>query len=52
MCASRWSFTKNQNTHFMFFQKSCCLERNAEKYCRAGHVTDDNMTLLHCILDY
>jgi len=46
---------ENQNTIFcsIFFslKKSCRLLDNAEKYCRAGQVTDDNMAHAHCILD-
>jgi hypothetical protein len=45
----------NQNTHFMinnfFFLKWCRLLNNAEKYRRAGQVTDDNMEHAHCLLD-
>jgi hypothetical protein len=48
--------TENQNTHFVisnffFFQKTCCLLDNVEKYCRAGQATDDNMVHEHCMLD-
>ena len=45
---------KNKNTHFMynnFFLKLCCLWYNVETYCRAKHVTDDNMVHTHCMLD-
>jgi len=34
-----------------FFEKSCYLKDNVEKYCRAGQATDDNMAYTHCILD-
>jgi len=43
-----------QNTHFVSsnsFRKSCRLWDNAEKFCRAGQTTDDNMTHAHCMLD-
>ena len=49
------SCRENQNTHFMFsnmfffFRKSCCLWVNVEKYCRAGHYTEDSMTHAHDI---
>jgi hypothetical protein len=33
------------------FRKSCRLWNNVEKYCRAKHVTDDNMAHAHCMLD-
>ena len=32
-------------------RKSCRLLVNAEKYCRAGQATDDNMAHAHCMLD-
>jgi len=38
-----WSIT--------FFQKSCRLRVNVEKFCRAGQVTDDNMAQAQCSLD-
>jgi len=41
-------------THFVlgiFFFKSCRLWENVEKYCRAGHATDDNTAHAHCMLD-
>jgi hypothetical protein len=46
---------KNQNKLLMFnkglvYYKSCCLRDNVEKYCRAGHATDDNMAHAYCIL--
>jgi len=34
-----------------FFKKSCRLWGNAEKYCRAGQATDDNMVHAHYMLD-
>jgi hypothetical protein len=34
-----------------FFRSSCRLWDNVEKYCRAGHATDDNMARAHCMLD-
>jgi len=34
-----------------FFQKSCRLWDNVEKYCRAGQATDDNMVHARCMLD-
>jgi len=34
-----------------FFQKSCSLWINVEKYCRAGQATDDNMANAHGMLD-
>jgi hypothetical protein len=48
------SCSENQNTQFMFnnfFQKSCRLWDNVEKYCRAGQAIDDNMAHAHCMLD-
>ena len=45
----------NQNTRFVsnnsFFLRSCRLWDNVEKYCRAGHATDNNMAHAHCKLD-
>jgi hypothetical protein len=44
----------NQNTHFnisAFFQKSCRLWENVEKYCRSRQATDDNMAHAYCMLD-
>jgi hypothetical protein len=47
----------NQNTPFIFNRMYFCfilnmpLSDNVEKYCRAGQVTDDNMTHAHCMLD-
>ena len=45
----------NQDTHFVFsnffFQKSCRLRYNVEKYCRAGQTTDDSMEHAHCMLN-
>jgi len=42
-------------THYTFniyfFQKSCLLWDNVEKYCTAGQATDDNMAHAHCMLD-
>jgi len=35
----------------MFF-KNRAFWNIMRKYCRAGYVTDDNMTLPHCMLDY
>jgi len=35
-----------------FFQKSCRLWDNVEKYCRAGKATDASMAHAHCALDY
>jgi hypothetical protein len=34
-----------------FFIKACRLWDNAEKYCRSGQATDDNMAHKHCMLD-
>jgi len=31
-----------------FFRKSCRLWDNAEKFCRAGQATDDNMAHVQC----
>ena len=48
------SCRENQNIHFVFsnfFQESCRLWDNVEKYCRAGQATDDNMVHAHCMLD-
>ena len=48
------SCRENQNTHFVFsnfFQKSCLLGDNVEKYSRVGQGTDDNMAHAHCMLD-
>ena len=46
---------ENQNTHFMlsnfFFLKSCRLWDKAEKHCRAGQTTNDNMAHALCMLD-
>jgi hypothetical protein len=49
------SCRESQNIHFIlknFFQKSCCLWDNVEKYCRARQGTDDkyNMALTFCVL--
>jgi len=30
-----------------FFEKSCCLRDNVEKYCRVGQATDGNMAHAH-----
>ena len=35
----------------LIFLKSCRLCDNVEKYCTAGHATDDNMAHAHCMLD-
>ena len=49
------SFRENQNTHFVFNgffpRKSCRSWNNVEKYCRAGHATDDSMAHAHFMLD-
>ena len=37
--------------NFFFFQKSCHIRDNVEKYCRVGQTADDNMTHAHCMLD-
>jgi len=40
-------------THFMisnFFFLIVPLWDNLEKYCRAGHATDDNRVHAHCML--
>ena len=47
---------RNQNTQFLlnnffFFQESCRLCDNVEKYCTAREVTDYNMVHVHCTLD-
>jgi transposase-like protein len=34
-----------------FFCKSCHLQNNVEKYCRAGEATDENMAQLLCMVD-
>jgi hypothetical protein len=34
----------------IFFRKSCRLWDNAEKYCRAGQATDDNMAHAYFML--
>jgi len=48
------SCRQNQNTHFMFnnfFQKIVSFVRdNVERYCRAGHATDNNIARGHCML--
>jgi len=38
---------ENEYTHFSF----TFFLKNAEKYCRAGQATDDNMEYDHCMLD-
>jgi hypothetical protein len=48
---SEKSCRENQNTHlmlsnFFFFQKSCRLRDNVEKYGRAGQVADGNIRRL------
>jgi len=51
---SEKSCRESQNTHFMFknfFQKSCCLIENVEKYCGTWEPTDDNKVHAHCMLD-
>jgi len=35
----------------IFFQQSCHLRNNVEKWFRAGQATDDNMTHAHSMLD-
>jgi len=30
--------------NYFFFQKSCSLLDNVEKYCRTGQATENNMT--------
>jgi len=45
---------ENQNTRFRFnnfFQTSCHLWDNVEKYGTAGQATDDKMAHVQCILD-
>jgi hypothetical protein len=44
---------ENKNNFMLkpFFQKSCRLRDSAEKYCRAGQATNENMAHLHCVLD-
>jgi hypothetical protein len=52
--ASDKSCRENQTTHVVignFFFKSCRLWDNAEKSCRAGQATDDNMANAHCMSD-
>jgi hypothetical protein len=46
------SFWGNENTFYVsqFFQKSCRLRDNAEKYCRAGQAADENMAHAHFTL--
>jgi hypothetical protein len=48
---SHRSCRENQNIHFLlnnfFFENGAILE----KYCTAGHATDDNMAQAHCMLD-
>jgi len=48
------SCRENQNANFIFsntlVRKSCLLWENVENYCRAEHVTDDNMAHVHCML--
>jgi len=34
-----------------FFQESCRLRDNVEKYCTAEQATDDNMAHAHFMLD-
>jgi len=34
-----------------FSRKSCRLWDNVGKYCRAGHSSDDNTALAHCMLE-
>ena len=43
--------TRNTHCTVTFFQKSCRLWDNLEKYCRAGQTTDDNMAHAHCMLN-
>ena len=49
------SCRENRNTRFCSItpppRKSCRSWDSAEKYCRAGQATDDNMAHAHCILD-
>jgi len=47
-------FVEKIKTHFSssvtFFRKPCLLWDHAEKFCRAGQATDDNMAHAHCML--
>jgi len=48
------SCRENQSTRFMFsnfFQESCLLWDNVEKYCRTSWATDDNMAHAHRMLN-
>ena len=36
--------------NFFFFEKSCRLWDNVEKYCRAEQATGDNTAHSHCVL--
>jgi len=42
-------------THFVFsnffFPEDRAVYENVEKYCRAGHATEDNMACAHCMMD-
>ena len=43
---------EKSNTHFTlnhFYQKSCRLWGNVEKYCIAGKATDDNTSMAHAL---
>jgi len=45
---------ENQNTHFKFsnfFENLSLYKIKWKKYCRAGHITDDNTAHAHCMLD-
>ena len=47
---------ENQSTYFVFnnfffLRKSCRLWNNAEKYCRTGQATDDNVSHALCMLN-
>jgi len=47
------SCRETQATYFpsiTFFQKSCRLWDNVEKYCRTGQTTDDNIIRRMCIV--
>jgi len=35
---------------FFFFENRALCEKNVGKYCRAGHVTDDDMQHALCML--
>ena len=50
----RQNCRENQNTHFMYSNippQSCHIWYNVDKFCRAGHATDNNVAHAHCMLD-